>query len=398
MQTQANTAKPLKTKQKWPPVRKHFVGSSTYWLVDLGKINGKRTRQVFKTRTEADTCAEQARIKRKNEGIAAFSLSEGMRVEAARCLEDLKPHGATLTEAVKYYVKHVLAFRTAPSVAEVIIQLIEAVKSKGRRKDTIADLEYRLGRFGRNFGNRQLASITKEELEEWLKDPSLSPRSRINFSVKVSQLFNFAISKNWAATNPMEKVTRPDPEDDEEPGILTVKQASDLLEHAGEFELVPYIALGLFAGLRSAELMRLDWSAIKIVDRSIIVGAKIAKKRSRRVVEIADNLVEWLTPHVKGFGPVVDPENFRKRMFALREAAGISEWPSNCLRHSFGSYHLARFGDAVKTAAQMGHQDVGILHNHYKALVLKSEAERYWELRPLAVANVISLQQVGKTY
>lgn len=29
----------------------------------------------------------------------------------------------------------------------------------------------------------------------------------------------------------------------------------------------------------------------------------------------------------------------------------------------------------------MGHKDPSILHNHYKALVLKSEAEKYWNLR-----------------
>jgi hypothetical protein len=36
----------------------------------------------------------------------------------------------------------------------------------------------------------------------------------------------------------------------------------------------------------------------------------------------------------------------------------------------------------------LGHKDPSILHNHYKALVLKTEAEKYWNLRPDLVAAV----------
>jgi integrase len=69
-------------------------------------------------------------------------------------------------------------------------------------------------------------------------------------------------------------------------------------------------------------------------------------------------------------------------MELLRKAAGIESWPHNGLRHSFGSYHLAFHGDAIKTAQQMGHRSADVVHNHYKALVLKTEAEKFWKLFP----------------
>jgi integrase len=117
-------------------------------------------------------------------------------------------------------------------------------------------------------------------------------------------------------------------------------------------------------------------------DRSIIVGAEVAKKRSRRVVEMADALIAWLKPVLPIKGAIVDGAGFRENFDRLRTAAKLTDWPHNGLRHSFGSYHLAFHGDAVKTAMQMGHRDSNVVHNHYKALVLKSEAEKFWALSP----------------
>jgi len=36
----------------------------------------------------------------------------------------------------------------------------------------------------------------------------------------------------------------------------------------------------------------------------------------------------------------------------------------------------------VKTAMMMGHRSSDLVHNHYKALVLKAEAEKFWALKP----------------
>ena len=181
--------------------------------------------------------------------------------------------------------------------------------------------------------------------------------------------------------NLAERIDRPSVED-KEPGILTRDQARALLEHSVEFELLPYVALGLFAGLRSAELLRLDSEAVKFEDRVIVVGQSVAKKRSRRVVELGETLAAWLKIGPKLSGQIVPKSKLSERLSALKTAAGITEWPHNALRHSFGSYHLAYHGDATKTAYQMGHKSTDVVHNHYKALVLKVDAERFWALRP----------------
>ncbi len=61
----------------------------------------------------------------------------------------------------------------------------------------------------------------------------------------------------------------------------------------------------------------------------------------------------------------------------------MSDWESNDTRHSFGSYHYARHGDAIRTAREMGHkQGDEVLFAHYRSLVTKAEAEKYFGLVP----------------
>jgi integrase len=380
------TTTKIKTKQ-WPPIHvRHYGSGKTGWLVAC-QVDGKRIRETFPTKGEAETRAAQIRQQVENEGHAAFSLATEIRTEAVRAVEKLSPHNSTITEAVDHYVEHVLKYRTAPTVAEIVKKLLADTAANQRRETTIKDLRFRLNTFAKTFGERRIAEISREELKDWLHDPTLSARSRINNATKIAQLYNYAIANGWAENNVVSSIPRPNPEDGERE-IFTVEQAVRLLEHADDCDLLPYIAIALFAGLRSAELLRLDWSAVKLNERSIVVGGAVAKKRSRRVVEISDALAGWLALCGKTKGPVVPLDSNRAlydRLAKLAKAAGVTEWPDNGLRHSCASYSLALTGDAVRVAYQLGNS-ADMVHRHYKALVTKADAERFFALRPAADA------------
>src|SRR5690348_8587436 len=125
--------------------------------------------------------------------------------------------------------------------------------------------------------------------------------------------------------------------------------------HQIDPSLVPYIAIGLFAGFRSSELETLDWDEISLEDRHIEVTAAKAKTSRRRIVAISDNLHEWLKPYAKMDGPIVSP-GWRGRMQKLAKLAEFKRWPKNVLRHSIGSYHLAKNQNSAITALEMGHE------------------------------------------
>jgi len=363
-------------------------------------VNGQRIRDTYPTKAEAEDRATEIRTQVENEGRAAFTMPTAVRVEAIRAVKQLAPHKVTITEAVDFYVEHVLKYRTAPTVAEIVKRLVTEAEGNKRRDRTVKDLRMRLEQFAKTFGDRQLASITREDLAAWLNDPTLGARSRINYAVKASQLYNFAIRNQWAEYNIAASIPRPTAED-AEPEIFTPEQAARLLEHAADYDLLPYVALGLFAGLRSAELLRLDWSAVKLAERSIIIAAGVAKKRSRRVVEINESLAAWLPSCAKRKGMVVeipDQRTLYKRLAELATAAGLEKWPDNGLRHSCASYSLALTGDAVRVAYQLGNS-ADMIHRHYKALVTKADAERFFELRPAADADnkIVPMKQTANS-
>jgi integrase len=170
-------------------------------------------------------------------------------------------------------------------------------------------------------------------------------------------------------------------------GILTVDETARLLENAAP-ELVPYIAIGAFAGLRRAELERLDWKEVDLSSGLIEVTASKAKSARRRFVKIQPNLGRWLQPHGQLSGSVT-PLGYRELLDQAREAAGITEWPQNALRHGFASYHLAHFNNAALLALELGHTNSSLVFQHYRQLVKPKQAERYWKIAPTVAGKKV---------
>src|SRR5262249_16801386 len=104
----------------------------------------------------------------------------------------------------------------------------------------------------------------------------------------------------------------------------------------------------------------------------------------------------WLLPFAKHNGNVAPANGFRHLFEQTRESAGIRKWPENALRHSFASYHLARFKNAAATALELGHHDSRVTFAHYRQLVQPNDAERYWNIRATAAANVVDISDAGR--
>ena len=62
--------------------------------------------------------------------------------------------------------------------------------------------------------------------------------------------------------------------------------------------------------------------------------------------------------------------------------------PDNALRHSYGSYWLAKHKNANELALLMGNS-AEMIFRHYRQVVSPNEAERFWSIAPNAAESKI---------
>jgi len=350
------------------------------WLIDgLRDDQGKRFRKIFTSKEDAKIWLSRHREKALVEGRAGLAFSDAQRADARCAFEELTAfQGATLSDAARHYADFLRRNERTVPVSELIALFLAAKKADGRSTRYLTDLKSRLKDFKESFGAKLAAAISTRDLDDWLRALELGPQSRINHRRVLHALFNFACVREYARENPVTKTSRPKVLQ-KEPGILSPSQLGQLLDVA-DARLRPVIAISAFAGLRPAEVRRLNWDAIDLEQRLVTVSAQTSKTASRRHVPMSDNLLAWLLTAPQRKGPVT-PVAARQMLLDAREAAGIGTWPHDALRHSWVTYRFALTNDAARTAAEAGH-DQAILHRHYRALATKAEGERWFAILP----------------
>jgi len=353
-----------------------------YKFVVRGKIGGRWKRKYFAKKNEAETYAEFKNIELVNQGREGAEFPSWLRVMAEHCNELLKARGKTIRDATEHFLAVLEAAEKSCTVPQLVEELLKTKRADGVTEKYLADLKHRLGRFASDFEGRMVASITGPQIQDWLHALKLSPVSRNNFRRVLIVAFNHAIFRGYfAGKNPAETTAKAK-EVNSPVGILTVKETAALLNAATE-ETLPYFAIGCFAGLRPAELSRLDWKDIDLESGLIEVTAKKSKTASRRFVTIQPNLAEWLAPYRLNKGGPISPINERKKLHFIRVAAGVAKsWPHDAMRHSFASYHLAHFKNDAALALQMGHTDTGMIYANYRELVKPKDAALFWSITP----------------
>ncbi len=159
--------------------------------------------------------------------------------------------------------------------------------------------------------------------------------------------------------------------------IFAPEQIGSQLTKADD-TLRPFLAIGAFAGLRTAELQRLDWREIDLDRGFITVAASNAKTRQRRLVPISDNLKLWLMPCRETSGPVC--VHRRPQLAAARLCEGFA-WQKNGLRHSYISYRLAVLHDTARVALEAGNSPE-VIFGHYRELVTPEAATAWFSVKP----------------
>jgi integrase len=366
-------------------VRKYRHSTTHPFLLDLRAFG--KGRKFFKTKAGADAERLRQSTSLERHGREAIGLSQREMSDFITAKRKLAEYGKTISDAVNFLVDQLERVRRCKvTVAELVAELLEAKEKDGRSEIYLRDLRNILAIFCRDFCDQPIAAITVEELDNWLRALPGSPKTRTNFRANLSVLFSYAERRRMIDSNPVLHTAKPKLPDNP-PEIFAVDQLRALLETAQRTtpSVLPMLALGAFAGLRDAEIKRLDWSEVDLARGQIEIKAAKAKSARRRIVPIQPNLAAWLRPHSGTKGRLV-PEGYRSSLDRVRKAAALAVWPNNGLRHSFASYRLAAIQDAPRVSSELGHASPQMLYSTYREVVRSEEAALYWKLEPVADA------------
>lgn len=421
----------------------------SYWL------DGKRKRQVFPTLTEARKEANRIAGKLSNGEVAIAELTRADAAAYQRAIALLEPVGVplefaaseyanavkrlgavSLSQAVDFYLQRHPVHVVPKMVPQIVDELIETKRQDKLSERYIKQLEYDLSRFATRF-QYPINRVLGTDIDSWLRDLKVGPRTRNNLRNSIQALFNFAISKKYLPKDHDELDAVPVAKDsDGEIEIFTPEEMEEIMSVASP-EHIPFLAISAFAGVRHAELQRLDWSHVRKGSNVIEIRAGTAKTASRRVIPILPNLKAWLGKYWRDSGKISPYANMVlqfveitrrinvKRRAAWAEENGITEeqlreadkkaadriaklpkgerrsrrtvmpgadtaeeegwtpflWKHNALRHSFISYRVAQTQNVAQVALEAGNSP-RMIFQHYRELVQQKDAKRWFSIVP----------------
>ena len=285
---------------------------------------------------------------------------------------------ATLREAVEFFLRHHRTDTARLPLNKISEQFAHSREQSGLSAHYVSQCRKITGLLAEAFSGLCLSDLTTTKLDQWLGGLKLGATSKNDMRRVLVTCGNWAEKQGHLlkGTNPFVGMILYR-ETKTPVSIFTPEQIAGLLKKA-DATLRPYLALGAFAGLRTAELQRLDWSEIDLNRGYITVAASKAKTRQRRLIPISDNLKLWLTPSRKASGPVCLHVSCQH---AARAKCEGFTWAKNGLRHSYISYRLAILHDTARVALEAGNSPE-VIFAHYRELVTPEVAKAWFEVTP----------------
>jgi integrase len=357
---------------------------------------GKRIQKNFTDKSEAKRVANQilGGLTHDAKAVDAMATHELESLVAARkvlssgyalhvAVEEhaqavAKLGKASIREAVEFFLRHNRADVPRLTLAEIAEQFAASRQQSGLSAHYVSQCRKTVSDLVKIFPGKALPDLRTAELDAWLGGLGFAAKTKNGMRIILVAWGNWAEGRGYLVKggSPFPAMVRYK-ETKASVSIFTPESIANLLTSV-DATLKPFIALGAFAGLRTAELQRLDWSEIDLNRGFITVDANKAKTRQRRLVPISDNLKLWLTPHKQTSGPVCLHQ--RPQMAAARFCEGFT-WQDNGLRHSFISYRLAVLHDTARVALEAGNSP-DVIFAHYRELVTPEEAKKWFDVKP----------------
>ena len=378
-------------------------GGAKEYVESLVREPAKQSQAVMLSPAQAADAL--ASIERLN----TFHQSTGHKVSLLAAVSEYceaasKLRGRTLAEAAEVFLRTTATVKRKDLMAAVE-EFIAAEESRaqagnGRRAQS-GKYHYnraiQLRRFAGTFTGYALCDLGKHDLDAFMSSKTIaefSAKSRNHHRAVIRQLLEWGGRKDYLPVGHRlleADGMRPERANTAEVLFYTAKEFRALLE-AADGPMRAMIGIGGLAGLRTQELLRLDWADVWRVPEQIEVTAGKSKTRQRRLVEICPALAAWLHPFrvfTEGKVCALHEITWQQHFVKLCAESGMRR-KANGLRHAFCSYHFALHANENLTAALAGHSPT-MIHAHYKGLVTKVEGEKWFAVAPAKADNILVL-------
>jgi integrase len=299
----------------------------------------------------------------------------------------------SILEAVKCFLAESKKVQLKPiKVPALVEKFLADIREKEKSRRYILDMQARLHKAAETFTG-YVGEIHAEQIDRWLSlMKETSGRTKNNYRAALATLFSFARQKGHLPRGQQTEAefsTRYSGKGGEI-GTYTPKQLQILLSLI-EPRMIPFVAIGAFAGLRSAEIVRLEWQEVRFDQDVIELKAAKAKTASRRLAPILPAFRAWLSPIRKESGKVLAEVHdefalatqFKKAVDAITDQDGkpLVKIVHNGLRHSFITYRMAVLKNAAQVALEAGNSP-RMIFEHYRELATKAEGNAWFAVRP----------------
>ncbi len=258
----------------------------------------------------------------------------------------------------------------------------ERARRRPRTRNEFRSVCQRMLRASPELARRSVRSITATECRRLLERAFHAPRPLAKGRIILHGLFAFCQKQQWCNGNPVAAISPPALQE-QEVRPLGVAELRRLLAAARQPEhrpCMPALGLMLWAGIRPAEVERIDWKDIDWHEKVITLRPRHAKTGGARHVTLHPVLAAWLHEAGVQRAGALCPRSWARRWQQLREAAGFTIWQQDALRHSFASYHVKKWHDYARLQLEMGHRSAELLRTRYLSMegITAAQAEQFW--------------------
>jgi hypothetical protein len=337
--------------------------------------------------------------------------------------------GITLETCVDYYIANamspagIVSVETAMEIYYKIQQGKDLSQSSSDKSHTNYATYYKP--FVNHFKDRELVSLTPKDAEKYFKKRG-GGWGNTHWNSQRNYLSRFwrVLAKNdycSADVDPFLKLPKKKKKGARTSTKVTdpkiVEQYFRFVEKECERYPAKYAELALmtltfFCGIRVEEVSRCYWNEL---DKSaeplktnpddwtsweIIVWSDKEKTSQSKVNPVPENAQAWLTLCQKNCGTKFTREGWRRKMQKLRaKFRGEQDvnLHQNTARHSWTSYHIAKYNNEALTASRLGHgESVATLRSTYRAGMSPSKADDYFNIIPKVELKRRELEAAAK--